>query len=258
MSIAFFDSGIGGLTVLKTALNLLPDESYIYYADTKNLPYGIKPREEIKKYIFDSIEFLSKKNIKILVLACNTATAVALEDLKKMYDFPIIGMEPAIKSAIRKNKDKRILVLATTLTLKEQKLNSLIKSCSSNNRVEKQALDELVLFAERFEFNSSKVVRYIRSQFNTINLDEYGTIILGCTHFIYFKPIFRKIMPITIDIIDGNEDTVKKMVSELTKNSLLNLKNERNLVLYSSRTMDDNERAERLKEILFEKSSVIL
>jgi glutamate racemase len=258
MSIAFFDSGIGGLTVLKTALNLLPDECYIYYADTKNLPYGIKPREEIKKYIFDSIEFLSKKNIKILVLACNTATAVALEDLKKMYDFPIIGMEPAIKSAIRKNKDKRILVLATTLTLKEQKLNSLIKSCSSNNRVEKQALDELVLFAERFEFNSSKVVRYIRSQFNTINLDEYGTIILGCTHFIYFKPIFRKIMPITIDIIDGNEDTVKKMVSELTKNSLLNLKNERNLVLYSSRTMDDNERAERLKEILFEKSSVIL
>lgn len=254
MNIAFFDSGIGGLTVLKTALNLLPDESYIYYADTRNLPYGIKPREEIKKYIFDSIEFLSKKNIKILVLACNTATSVAIEDLKTKYDFPIIGMEPAIKSAIRKNKDKRILVLATSLTLKEQKLNSLINSCASNKRVERLALDELVLYAENFVFNSLKVERYIRSQFNNINFEEYGTIILGCTQLIYFKPLFRKIIPVTIDIIDGNEDTVRKMVSELTKNSLLNNNNERNLIFYSSGTVDDNERTARLKDLLIEKA----
>ena len=251
MNIAFFDSGIGGLTVLKTAITILPNESYIYFADTKNLPYGIKHREEIKKYIFDSIEFLADKSIKILVLACNTATSVAIDDLRKKYSFPIIGMEPAIKSAIRKDKYKRILVLATSLTLKEQKLNSVINNCKSHNRVERLALDELVIYAERFEFSSLEIEQYIRNIFKKINLEEYGTIILGCTHFIYFKPLFRKIIPQTIDIIDENEVTVQKMILELTKNNLMNLKNEKNLIFYSSCKVDDDERADKLKEILY-------
>jgi glutamate racemase len=128
MQIGFFDSGNGGITVLHDTLKVLPNEDYIYYADTLNVPYGNKPKDKVKKYILNATEFFIQQRAEEIVIAYNTATSIAIEELRAKYSIPIIGMEPAVKPAVEQNNnvDKRVLVTATALTLKEEKLRNLI------------------------------------------------------------------------------------------------------------------------------------
>lgn len=250
MSIAFFDSGIGGVTVLKRAMELMPDESYIYYADTKNVPYGIKPKEDVKKYVINAVEFLAEKNIRALVVACNTATSVVINDLRSMFSFPVIGMEPALKPAIIDNSGKKILVTATTLTLNESKLEDLINILDKEEKTEKMPLDKLVPFAERFEFNSAGVREYLEECFAGVDINKYESIVLGCTHFIFFKDILKEILPGTIRIIDGNEGTVRHLISTLERQNLLGSNNKSGVEFFSSGVKDSPGRVEKLMSLL--------
>jgi glutamate racemase len=211
--IAFFDSGIGGITVLHEALRLLPHEDYIYYADTLNAPYGTREKHEVKKLVSDAVGFIVHQGVKAVVIACNTATSAAVEDLRRLYSIPIIGMEPAVKPAVEKNgrDHKRVIVTATPLTLKEEKLRNLIDRVDNEHIVDLLPLPELVKFAERYEFSGEEVTDYIRSEFGSFELEQYGTVVLGCTHFIYFKSILADILPSHIDIIDGNRGTVSNL-----------------------------------------------
>lgn len=213
MKIGFFDSGIGGITVLHEALRLLPLEKYIYYADTKNVPYGTKTKDQIKEYVFKAVEFLVQQKVDAVVIACNTATSAAVEDVRKAFSIPIIGMEPAIKPAVERNinGDKRVLVTATEFTLKEEKLKNLIERVDNDNIIDLLPLPGLVEFAERFEFREEVVLPYLQEQLSKFNLNNYGTIVLGCTHFPLFKDVFRKIIPQRIDMIDGSRGTVKNL-----------------------------------------------
>ncbi len=248
--VAFFDSGIGGLSVLRQAISKLPYENYIYYADTKNVPYGTKPKEDIVKYIFEAVEFLAANNIKILVVACNTATSAAVNDLRAKYDFPIIGMEPAVKPAIEKNKSKRILVTATSFTLRERKLESLISDLDKNNIIDKLALDSLVGYAENFDFKSVEVKEYIKERLSSVIIEDYETIVLGCTHFIFFKKIMQEMLPPHIEIIDGNEGTVNQMLRVMENNRLLKTDESKSLSFFSSGFKDTQDRVKKLKEVL--------
>lgn len=224
VQIGIFDSGVGGITVLHDALKILPNEDYIYFADTKNVPYGPKPKDEVKKHIFAAIEFIVQKGVKAVVIACNTATSVAIEDLRKKYDIPIIGMEPAVKPAVEKNKhiDKRVLVTATALTLKEEKLKNLITRLDNRHIVDLLPLPGLVEFAEKFEFSEQAVLPYLKGELAKFDLNNYETIVLGCTHFTYFKDMLRKLLPLHIDIIDGNLGTVKNLKRALEEMKCLN------------------------------------
>ncbi|MBS4537258.1 glutamate racemase [Clostridium sp. D2Q-11] len=215
MKIGIFDSGVGGITVLKEALKQLPNEEYIYYADTENVPYGTKPKEEVKGYIFNVVKFLADKDIDALVIACNTATSIAVKELRKKYSFPIIGMEPAVKPAIEKSEDKKVLVTATTLTLKEQKFQDLVTKLHSEDIVDPLPLPKLVEYAENFIFDEEIIIPYLQRELSSYNLDEYGTIVLGCTHFPFYKDYFKKIVPNHIEIIDGNEGTIKHLKNTL-------------------------------------------
>lgn len=211
--IAFFDSGIGGITVLHEALSLLPHEDYIYYADTLNAPYGTKEKNEVKKLVSNAVDFIVRQGVKAVVIACNTATSAAVEDLRRLYSIPIIGMEPAVKPAVEKNgrAHKRVIVSATPLTLKEEKLRNLIDRIDNEHIVDLLPLPGLVKFAERYEFSGEEVTDYIREEFGSFDLEQYGTVVLGCTHFIYFKNILGEILPSHIDIIDGNTGTVNNL-----------------------------------------------
>lgn len=213
MQIGFFDSGIGGITVLHEALKILPHEDYIYYADTSNVPYGPKHKDEVKKYIFDAVEFIVQQGVKALVIACNTATSIAIEDLRSKYNIPIIGMEPAVKPAVENNENinKRILVTATALTLKEEKLKNLIEKLDNEHIVDSLPLPGLVQFSEKFEFNEQVISDYLKDELYNYDLDKYGTIVLGCTHFSFYKDVFRRLLPSNISIIDGNNGTVKNL-----------------------------------------------
>ncbi|SNY36584.1 glutamate racemase [Orenia metallireducens] len=211
MKIGFLDSGIGGLTVLKEALKILPNHEYIYYADTENVPYGIKPKNEVKNYIFNAVDFIIKQGVKAVLIACNTATSIAIKDLRQQYNIPIIGMEPAVKPAVENCDGKRVLVLATPLTLKEEKYQKLVSRLDSKDIVDSLPLPELVEFAENFVFDEEIITRYLKDKFAPYNLNAYGTIVLGCTHFPFYKSFFREILPAHIDIIDGNLATVKHL-----------------------------------------------
>ncbi|MTK13105.1 MAG: glutamate racemase [Clostridiaceae bacterium] len=235
MQIGFFDSGIGGITVLHDALKMLPHEDYIYYADTLNVPYGPKPKDEVKKHIFNAIEFIIQQRVKAIVIACNTATSVAIEDLRSKYSIPIIGMEPAVKPAVEKNKDvnKRVLVTATDLTLKEEKLQNLITKLDNEHIVDLLPLPGLVQFSERFEFNEQIVLPYLQEQLFKYDLNKYETVVLGCTHFSFYKDMFRKLLPSHTNIIDGNIGTVKNLKRILEETNSLN-EGSGNIIFYNS------------------------
>ena len=169
------------------------------------------------------MDFIVSKNVKAIVVACNTATSVAIEDLRKKYDIPIIGMEPAVKPAVRYTdiENKKVLVTATKLTLKEEKLHNLISALDSESIVDLLELQELVQFAERLDFDETRITKYLENQFKEIDLKDYQTLVLGCTHFIFFKDMIQKLVTKEISIIDGNEGTIRHLQNILrTKKSL--------------------------------------
>jgi len=222
LPIAIFDSGIGGLSVLEEALKILPSENYIYFADTDHVPYGEKSTEEVKEFVLQAAKFLNTQKIKMLAIACNTATSSAIAALRHIYDFPVIGMEPAIKPAVSKNKNKRVLVLATALTLKEQKFRELVDKVDNEKIVDMLPLPELVMFAEGFVFDDDHILPVLKAKLSSFDLENYSTVVLGCTHFPFYKESLRKIFPPGTEIIDGNKGTVAHIKNVLEQKGLLN------------------------------------
>lgn len=222
MRIGLLDSGVGGVTVLAEALRRMPGEDYLYFADTRNVPYGEKPKEEVRRFIFEGVEQMLELEMKALVIACNTATSIAAEDLRRKYSFPIIGMEPAVKPAVLRNEmqEKRVLVCATSLTLKETKYKQLVSAIDRKHIVDSLALPGLVELAESRIFGGDEAEGYLRSAMSCLELEQYGTVVLGCTHFPLFKEVFRKLLPPGTDVIDGAEGTVKHLAAVLEREGL--------------------------------------
>ena len=224
MQIAIFDSGLGGITVLHDILKTMPAEDFLYYADTAHVPYGPKPKEEVKQYIFAAMEFIVRQGVKAVVIACNTATSIAVQDLRLKYkDLPIIGMEPAVKPVLEKNSSpkRRVLVTATALTLREKKLQHLIAELDSNHVVDLLPLPGLVELAEKFSFDEAAVRPYLADCFAPYDLREYDAIVLGCTHFSFFKDILQKMLPAEMAIVDGNAGTARNLERQLAERNAL-------------------------------------
>lgn len=221
MKIAFFDSGIGGLSVLHHAQKILPEEQFLFYADEKHVPYGEKTREQVMQYVSEAVAFLMTQDVKAIVLACNTATSVAVQEMRRRYDIPIIGMEPAVKKAIDLYGAHRVLVTATPITVQGDKMRCLIEKVDQHHLVDLVPLPKLVRFAEQGEFLSEQVTAYLQQEFAAFSLSEYASLVLGCTHFNYFKDSLRAILPENIHFVDGNAGTVAELVRQLQKRDLL-------------------------------------
>ena len=211
--IGIFDSGIGGLTVLRKIIDVLPNEKYIYYADIDNVPYGTKPKEEVKIYIENAIKFLISKKVKAIVIACNTATSIAINDLRDKYDIPIIGIE--------QRNNKKVLIMATPTTIREEKLQNLIKKLDASEEVDLIDMPKLVEFAEKMEFDSIEVKKYIEERLKIYNLNNYSTLVLGCTHFPLFKKSLLQIFPNEILLIDGSQGVANRLKNILENKNLL-------------------------------------
>ncbi|ERJ25663.1 glutamate racemase [Campylobacter concisus] len=217
MKIGIFDSGLGGLSVLNEALSKLSEHEFLYYADVKNVPYGQKSRNEILKFSFDAVKFLIENGAKAVVVACNTATSVAIKELRANLSIPIIGMEPAVKKAhdLSHNDTLKTLVIATPVTVNGAKLKELIANLHAKDKTELLALPRLVNFAENGEFDTENVKSYLKEELDKFDLSKFGFLVLGCTHFNYFKDSLREILPSNISIIDGNEGTINRLISEI-------------------------------------------
>lgn len=221
MRIAFFDSGYGGLSVLDAARRQHPEHQYLYYADSANAPYGSKPAAQVRDLVFAATDFIAAQQPEALVVACNTATAVCIETLRERYHFPVIGMEPAVKPALHESDNKRVLVMATSLTLQESKLSALLQRFDRQGRTDKLAMDRLVTFAEAGEFVSTDVETYLAEQLRHYRPEDYAAVVLGCTHFAYFLPLLRKLFLPSTSFVDGSAGTVRHLFRQLAllKNS---------------------------------------
>ena len=215
MKIAIFDSGIGGLSVLHHARRVLPHEQFLFYADEDHVPYGTKPRSLVQQFVAQAFDFFMTQDVKAVVVACNTATSVAVPTMRRLYDLPIIGMEPAAKKALELDGTRRVLVVATPITVTGEKMELLIERVDKDHLVDRLALPKLVEFAERMEFDSPAVEAYLREQLAPFSLEKYSALVLGCTHFNYFKPAFRRILSASMRFVDGNAGTVRELVRQL-------------------------------------------
>ena len=186
MKIGFYDSGLGGIKTLKDIIDMGLKEEIYFLADEKNKPYGTKTPDEVKKIAFENVQRLIDLGCKIVVVACNTATSVAIQDLREKFSqIEIIGTEPAVKLAVKEHSNKKILVIATTITVNGEKLHKLINSLDVEEKIELLATDKLVKLVEdeNFAHNQKEVNEYIFEFLKPYKLAEYSHIILGCTHF---------------------------------------------------------------------------
>lgn len=248
--IGVIDSGIGGLSVLAKLIQYLPDEEYIYYADKDNVPYGIKSNEEIIECANKIIDFLITKEVKAVVIACNTITSVAIEELRKNYKIPIIGIEPAVKLALDENKDNRVLVMATPVTIRGKKLQELLNKYDTFNKVDLLEMPELVIFAENEDFSSKEVYNYINSRIDSYDINNYDFLVLGCTHFLFFRKTLSKIFPNDCIIIDGSIGVSKMLKKILIDNNLIGNNNLNIKYYYSDLEVNDELELNKLDKLL--------
>lgn len=250
MSIVFFDSGIGGLTVLHEAMKLMPHEDYIYFADTRHVPYGVRNKQEVERLVCEAIHAMVERyDVQAVVVACNTATSIAIRALREQYRFPIIGMEPAVKPAVRivQASRKRVLVSATPLTLKENKFAELVAGIEAERFVDPLALPELVRFAEQERFAGSEIETYLQEALAPYDLSRYGAFVMGCTHYVYFKPVLATLLPEEVALIDGNRGTVLHLQRQLeTLPSDKRGMGASRIRYHSSSSADETERMARL------------
>lgn len=192
--IGVFDSGVGGLTVLKQLSRLLPKESFIYFADQKNVPYGSKKKRELRKITANAVRFLHEEKAKTIVMACNTATIYALDYLRSKFDLPIIGIVPIVKTAAQETKNGRIGILSTVATSKSLYQKELINKFASGLKVVNLGTDELVPFVEKGEIESPRLTKTLEVILSAFQRERIDTLALGCSHFPFLGKSIRKIL----------------------------------------------------------------
>ena len=215
--IGVFDSGVGGIGTLAELRRELPQERFLFYGDTANAPYGTKSREEVMGCINRIMEHLLAQDVKAVVIACNTATAVAAAELRAKYTLPIIGIEPALKPAHEMRRDGSILVLATPMTLKLEKFRALYERYGEGAiPLPCPGLMELV---EREADDEAR--RYLLELFSPYDLTKVDAVVLGCTHYVFLRQVLKDILPDTVSVLDGNAGTARQLRRVLTANDLL-------------------------------------
>lgn len=221
--IGVFDSGLGGISVLRELVRMMPNEKFVYYGDSGNAPYGTKNREEIQKLCVDVCDFLVNKGAKAIVIACNTATSAAADMLRERYKgIHIIGMEPALKPAVE-NKNGGVVVMATPFTLKEAKFNNLVDKFAVDVNIVRMPCPELVKIVENDELVNEEIVsNQLKEYYEKVDLSVIKNVVLGCTHFVFYKDYLKDVLGNDIEIIDGNLGTAKNLFNVLKNNNILN------------------------------------
>ena len=228
--IGVFDSGYGGVTILKELKKLLPNENFVYLGDTKNAPYGNKDPEEVKKYVMDITDFFVKEKVKAIVVACNTATSIAVKDMRSKYpDLIIIGTEPAVKVAIDNGK-KKILVLATVNTLKLEKFVNLVDRLNADDKIISEDLEGLAALIDKGDLDSKEINNLLENKLLKYK-GQIDSVVLGCTHYPFVKDKIEKILE--VPTYDGSKGIARELKRRLEEKELLS-NNEKGKIIYLS------------------------
>lgn len=216
--IGVMDSGMGGISVLQSLLERMPGEFFIFWGDNKNAPYGTRDEADILRLTWDVVDRLLARNVKALVIACNTATAAAAADLRAKLPIPVLGLEPALKPAAQYAGNRRIAVLATEATLKLEKYRHLLERFGRDTL--SLPCPELVEFVERGDTGSDELLDALRKRLNPGG-EEIAAVVLGCTHYVWLRPAIHKVAP-NAAIFDGNDGLARHLRDILEEGNLLN------------------------------------
>lgn len=219
--IGIFDSGIGGTSIWKEIHKLLPYEDTIYLADSKNAPYGGRPKAEILELSIKNTEFLLNRGCKLIVVACNTATTNAIDDLRERYQVPFIGIEPAIKPAALQSRSKTVGVLATKGTLASQLFHSTAKNHANGITVVEREGAGLVSLIEQGKVYTAETRALLEGFLAPMLEKDIDYLVLGCTHYPYLIPVLEGMLPPHVKIIDSGEAVARQTSHILRQNNLL-------------------------------------
>lgn len=220
--IGIFDSGVGGLTVAKEIFQLLPNEDVIYFGDTGRYPYGPRSKGIVKKFSFQNVRFLRTKGVKFIVVACNTASAFALEELRKNYDIPLVGViEPGATAAIKATRNGRIGVIGTVGTIYSKAYQNAIHRQAPQLKVYSIPCPLFVSLAEEGYIKEDATHLIASEYLNPLVKKQVDTLILGCTHYPLLKKVISRIMGEKVKLIDSAEETAKEVKRFLKDHKLL-------------------------------------
>jgi glutamate racemase len=220
-TVGVFDSGVGGLSLLKCMRDELPEEDFIYVADSGYAPYGDKSVEYIEKRSFAITEFLIEMNAKAIVVACNTATAAAIAKMRAEFNLPIIGMEPGVKPAISATRSRTVGIMATTETLKSEKFKLLSSRFCSECNIVTQACPGLVEQVEQYDLTGEKTRELLKRYIGGLLSKGSDTIVLGCTHYLFLVDAIREIAGKEIKVIDTGVAVAREVKRRLEAATLL-------------------------------------
>jgi len=223
LPVGIFDSGLGGLTVVREVQRILPEESIIYFGDTARVPYGTKSNETVQKFSREITNFLIEKRVKAVVIACNTASAVALHDLRNRYNLPILGVvNPGARAAISVTLNNIVGAIGTTSTIVSDAYAKTINELNSDIQVYSQACPLLVPLVEEGWLNHSITKQVLEVYLRPLVEKKMDSIILGCTHYPLLKQTIKRVLPNTIRIVDSAEVVALDLKEMLTNKKLRN------------------------------------
>jgi glutamate racemase len=250
--IGVFDSGMGGISVLRELVKIMPDEDYLYLGDSQNAPYGTKKLEEVRELTIHHVQYLMEQGAKGVVVACNTATSAAVAALRQMYpDFPLVGIEPAIKPAAVEQPGSRIIVMATPMTLCQEKFQNLMKRYETKIQIVPLPCPGLMEFVERGDLEGEDLRRYLTELFWSVRQERIDGIVLGCTHYPFVREMIQEIAGEGVTIYDGGPGTAREMKRRLQEKGLLTDKTTAGEVRFfnSRNTKEEMDLCEKLLHI---------
>lgn len=221
--VGVFDSGVGGLTVVKELIRALPGEDIVYFGDTARVPYGIKSKDTVIRFSIENILFLLKQDVKLICVACNTASSLALPEIKKHFRIPIVGViAPGVKEAVYATRNKRIGIIGTRGTVKSRAYEIGIKQLDSRVSVTAVACPLFVPFVEEGWLSGPVLLEVARTYLKPLKSAGVDTVILGCTHYPLLKDTIRKVLGKEIRLIDSAKQVAMEVKEILANSGMLN------------------------------------
>lgn len=224
-AIGLFDSGIGGLTVLQKIIEVLPRENTVYLGDTARAPYGTKSAETVLRYSFENSDFLVEKGVKLVVVACNTSTAIALDPLKESLSVPVVGViDPGVSRALQVTKNKKVGIIGTEATIQSGAYTKALKAQERIIEVYSRACPLFVPLVEEGWTDNAVAEMTVKAYLGSLKQSGIDTLILGCTHYPLLKKAIRKFMGSGVKLVDSAEEITKEVGSVLKRKSLARTK----------------------------------
>ena len=220
--VGVFDSGVGGISVLRELKKLMPEENFIYFGDSKNAPYGSKTAEEVRDLSVEIVKYFKSLDVKAVVIACNTATSASVSYIRdKFPEITVVGIEPAVKPAAEYKKNSKILVMATPVTLREEKFKNLAENYRNDALIIPVPMEKLANMIEN-SLPEIEIREYLKNKLLDEKYKNPDSVVLGCTHYAFVSHIISDILDENVKIFDGGVGVAKETRRKLEEKNALN------------------------------------